>query len=120
MYNLNTLEGRLRALADRHTLAIHTEWNGAQYVNMHTLKQHGWLLGRLDFACFIKARSSVGVREFDDGCEALGFEGTVRDNLRMALFGNAPVEDVMDTKPTIRQDAGKASAFFACEGGQPC
>lgn len=122
MYKLNTLEGRLRALADKHTLCLHTEFNGVIYINMHTIPQHGHMLGRTEFSCTLKPRTSVTAVEFDSVCDSLGFGGVVRDELRIALFGAAaPAEEtsinLMDTKPT----ALFSEDFWPRDlGGKPC
>lgn len=88
MYNLKTYAGRLRALSDKHSLLIHTEFNGGVFVNLHSLEEHLWAVKRTDFPCTMRVRKAVTAREFDDGCNSVGLEGVVRDELREALFGS--------------------------------
>jgi hypothetical protein len=101
MYKLNTYAGRLKALSDNHTLAIHTEFNGVLYVNLHTLPAYIHMIKRIEFACTIKQRTAVSAAEFNAACRAIGFEGVVRDELHAALFGTVSTETSSDTEETL-------------------
>ena len=121
MYNLNTYAGRLRALADKRTIAIHTEWNGILYVNIYTLHSFIHMVERKEFKCTLEPRPEVTQFVFDDVCEAMGFAGVVKDELRENLFGEATcsIEDILAIENTVISDNHKGG-LEPHIGGKPC
>lgn len=118
MYNLKTYAGRLRALSDKHSLSIQTEFNGTQFVNLHTLQEKIWAVRDTSFSCTLQIRKAITPTEFDDGCDSIGFEGVIRDELRSCLFGvaDAGVRDEETVQLKSYDLSGAVGRFSKMQG----